>query len=154
MSEQVAKIDSIDASTTKFYSTRFAVAWLFIACLGLALLILRYKAMVGLAGAAVAIFAFQASISWVEGVVIRGGQINIPRTLVWWMPFLVLGRTKIPLSAIREITALDKFMGAERVLLAVPEGQVTVLFPSREKRLAFFDAFKMQKPDIKIYRSL
>ncbi len=56
-------------------------------------------------------------------------------------------------SEIKDLTAVGRFLGFEIVALTHVDQRLPLLFPNRKTRLAFFEALKLCKPDIRIYRA-
>jgi hypothetical protein len=139
-----------------FRATNFAAAarWAALGAFGFAALYFRYRALTGLIGGVVSLFAVQAVLSFLAGVRVDANAISLPRPLFKPIPLLVFGRTRIVLPLLVDITATRQFLGLEVVLLRTAEGEFPALFGSRAKRLAFFDAITSRKPDVKIYRQL
>lgn len=98
--------------------------------------------------------AIYSAFSFLLGVRVDGDAISMPRPLFKPIPLLVFGRIRIVLPLLADITATRQFLGLEVVLLRTLDGEFPVLFASRAKRLAFFDAVTSRKPDVKIYRQL
>jgi len=140
---------------TTFRAANFVAAarWGILAVFGFALLYFRYRGLTGLLGGAVGLFAIQAAFAFLVGVRVDEREVKFPRPLFNPVPLLVFGRMKIALPSLDDITAAGQFMGLEVVVLATRGSAIPALFASRAKRLAFFDAVKSHKPDIKIYRA-
>ena len=139
-----------------FCAVNFAAAarWAALGALGFVALYYRHRAVTGLVGGVVGLFALQAALSFLAGVRVDADAITVPRPLFKPIPLLVFGRTRIVLPLLADITAARRFLGLDVVLLRTLDGECPALFASRAKRLAFFDAVKSRKPDVKIYRLL
>lgn len=90
----------------------------------------------------------------IPGVVVRDASVSIPLPLTQEFPFLIAGRTRIPMTAILDVRTLGVCLDYESVGLTTKEGQVRVIFSDRDKRLAFFNVMKARNPSLKIYRIL
>lgn len=141
------------APNTQFYNLRAAGLWGILAALGVALFVTRYRGMVGLAGAAEAVFAVQAAISLWAGVTVRSGSVTLPRALIRQMPLVVWGRQSIPMAGVRDVTFAGHSLGFDVVILSAGDDSAPALFSSREKRLAFFEALRRAHPEVRIYRA-
>ena len=139
---------------TEFRASNLSAAarWAVVGALGFAALYFRHRGVIGLAGGAIGLFALQATLSFWSGVRVLADGITLPRPLFNPIPLLVFGRIKIVFPLLRDITAAGQFTGLDVVLLTTSDDAIPTLFASRAKRLAFFDAVKSRKPDIKIYR--
>lgn len=142
------------APKAQFYNLRAAGIWVILAALGGMLFVTRYRGMIGLAGAAEALFALQAAVSILVGVAVAPGNVTVPRTLFRQIPIIVLGRKTMPLAGLRDVTFAGHSMGFDVVVLADADKSTPALFSSREKRLAFFEALRRAHPDVRIYRAV
>ena len=131
-----------------------AARWIVLGALGFAAFYFRPHSFIGLAGGAVGLFAIQAALSFYAGVRVDDEGVTLPRPLFAPIPLLVLGRIKTIHPLMNDITAAGRFMGLDVVVVTTSDGAFPVLFGCRAKRLAFFEAVKSRKPDIKIYRAI
>jgi len=114
-------------------------------------------ALLGFAWAAplvpLALYAAQAAASELLGVRIDAGFLSFPRRPLPAAPFLALWRGRLPVADIKEIKSRPKVFGVERIVARPYFGaELTLHFPGRAEKLAFFEAVRKQKPDISIYR--
>lgn len=142
------------APNTQFYNLRAAGLWGILAALGVALFVTRYRGMIGLAGAAEALFALQAAISLCAGVAVTSGGVTLPRAPIRQAPLIVWGRQSIPMAGVRDVTFAGHSLGFDVVVLADADKNTPTLFSSREKRLAFFEALRRAHPEVRIYRAV
>lgn len=132
---------------------KLAGLWAVAAAIGFAVFsAIRFP--INYAGLIVGLYGLVAVVSSLRGVTVDERIIAAPRALTPALPFLVLGRSKVELADLRDITSLGAVLGLEAVGIASQEGQTPVLFSSRAKRIAFFDAVKAFKPDVRIYRAV
>lgn len=136
-----------------FRNFRLSVYWAILAIACIVVFILGRHAVIGLGSVVIALFAVQAAVANLRGVIVRHDYISLPRPLLPLIPVLTLWRTRIPLAALRDVTAMGHFMGLEAVGLGTSEGVVPALFSKRQKRLDFFKALQAEKSSVKIYRS-
>lgn len=152
MEEIDDRSDLSSASTVRFPNLGIAASWAVLACVGFALLMLRFQGLLGLFGAALGVYGLQACLVSLLGVVVTRDNISTPRPLITGIPILTIGRTKIVVLTLREITSLRRFIGVERIMLTTPDRNIPALFASRRQRLAFFSIIEERNPDIRIYR--
>ena len=132
---------------------RLALFWGAAALVGLGLVAVSQRSWASWIWAVLDIFAVQAAVSSLGGVFVNAAGVTAPRVLLKFAPILVAGRVRTPLAEINDLTALGKFLGFDVVGLTGVEGQLPMLFSKRESRLAFFEALRAYKPDVRIYRA-
>ena len=137
-----------------FFNEREALLWIVIATFGVLTFAIQYRGLLGLFGAALTLFALQAAVSTLISIRIGEDCITLPRTLLKQIPILVFGRKKILFAMIQDVTFVGRFMGFDAVMLGTADGMVPVLFASRDRRRAFFDALAARRPEIRIYRAV
>ncbi|MCW2283826.1 hypothetical protein M2323_004588 [Rhodoblastus acidophilus] len=101
----------------------------------------------------VALYCLWAALMVVLGVVLAKGCIFLPRSASTSLPFLVFGRRRRAIAELEEITYLGKLLGTEWVVFRFSDERYPAPFGSRDKRLAFFESIRAQKPSIRIYRA-
>jgi hypothetical protein len=153
MAEQHPKVSSVaPLSTARFWNFKMAGGWAALACGCLALfLLLGSGSLLSLFGVLLAVYALQASLISLVGIVVRQNHIAIPRSVYSPIPVLVFGRMTIAFPT--EITVFQKFMSLERISVTTPNRKMPVLFSSRTQRRAFFSVIKERIPNIKIYQA-
>lgn len=136
-----------------FSNHRAVTIWGCLAAVGLALCLSNKSGALGLTSSLLVLFALQAALSFALGVRLAKGKIALPRTLWSRAPLLIVGRTSIPVSEVREINYLGRNLTFERARVDTYKLKLGVLFESRECRLSFFDEIRRMVPMVKIYRS-
>lgn len=139
--------------TATFRNWHLTVVGLMAAAISFWLFCLVYPWAFGFPAAAFGGYASYTAIATLLGVSVRGGYVSAPIPVSPRLPFLSIGRTRIAMTALIDVTALGGFMGYESVGLSTRDGQIHVLFANREQRLAFFDAVKAQSPATRICKA-
>lgn len=134
--------------------TLWCAAWAVLALAGGAMAALSAGPGGLLAGVIVAGFSLQAAIAEYAGVRTGRASISAPRRLAAVAPFLAFWREEIPWSEVIDITALPNAFGVERVLLRRAMNVRTPVFlPTRDAKLALFEAAACANPNVSVYRA-
>ena len=137
----------------RFVNWRLSFAWLAISVISaLAFILLQRRGFSPLL-ALISLYGVVAAILIACGLAVTPESLTTPIPLSIWTPWLPIWRLRVGISEIADVTALGTTLGYEAVGLTTPDRKIGVLFSSRERRLAFFDAIRTHKPDIRIYRA-
>jgi len=147
---------AVECATNKFCVRNFkaALGWGLAGAAGIVIAALQFQGFQGLAGGVRALFALQAMFAFFRGVTLKAEGVAIPSAFLPIAPLVVFGRVKVAYPLILRLTSAGTRLGFEVVLFSTAEGATPVLFGSRAKKLALFDAMKARQPDIRIYRAV
>jgi hypothetical protein len=102
---------------------------------------------------ALGLFCIWLFVLELRGVVVNADTLSFPSRPVRWLPIFAVGRRRVPMRDLEEMTVLRPWCGLQVVLLDGGCGVERLLFHSRNSRLKFFDAVKAKLPTIRIYRA-
>ncbi len=150
---RIADDEVVATGRKRFWNAHLAFVCLGIGALACVAAAALYPRLPSYALAVFGVYVLQCALVHYLGVTVRDAYVSSPLALTKRAPALTIGRTRIPLALLKDITALGAHLGYECVGLTSVDGQIPVLFETRDARLEFFKRVQAAKPDIAIYRA-